>query len=255
MKGLNLIDSIHMRDKRNRWAINRYRSLLCLGVCQPQKQQLCTWIPGLFYAGGTWPFMGFFFTLFFKVSLHTIGFRCLDRCGFWLKPLFFSDVALPWWVIAVHHWHQCCADFVDPDLWLGRHLPAVAQSAYIVSTLSWLLAGLLQPCCLPILFYLNFFDSYFYPSVFCLFLRYCCQIPAVCAITFGTAVFCYPLPKQQIPDGFCLFSKDLTNRFVTLHCRCDPQWQCPVPDFSTMPAPAFISGKDSVFNTALACSK
>lgn len=100
MKGLNLIDSIHMRDKRERVGPLIVTGLFYVWVFVNLKNN--SFVPeylAYFMLGGTLAlFMGFFFTLFFKVSLHTIGLGALTAAFFLVKNHYsFADVALPWW--------------------------------------------------------------------------------------------------------------------------------------------------------------
>jgi hypothetical protein len=155
MKGLNLIDSIHMRDKRERVGPLIVTSLFYVWVFINLKNN--SFVPEYltyFMLGGTLSlFLGFFFTLFFKVSLHTIGLGALTTAFFLVKNHYsFNDVTLPWFshstlildtnmvlilLLLISGWVASCRLFLKAhtlfQLYLGYGLGVVAMiSAYII---------------------------------------------------------------------------------------------------------------------------
>ncbi|MBK8701621.1 MAG: hypothetical protein IPN29_19540 [Saprospiraceae bacterium] len=79
MKGLKLIDSIQMRDKKERVGPLIVTSLFYIWVfLNFKRNSLVPEYITYFMLGATLSlFICFFFTLFFKVSLHTVGFGSL----------------------------------------------------------------------------------------------------------------------------------------------------------------------------------
>ncbi|MBK7008600.1 MAG: hypothetical protein IPH94_02505 [Saprospiraceae bacterium] len=99
MKGLKLIDSIQMRDKKERVGPLIVTGLFYIWVFLNLKNNsLVPEYMSFFMLGASIAlFFGFFFTLFLKVSLHTIGMGALTTAFFLMKNRYaFEDVVLPW---------------------------------------------------------------------------------------------------------------------------------------------------------------
>lgn len=99
MKGLNLIDSIQMREKKERVGPLIVTALFYIWIfINLKNNSLAPEYLTFFMLGGTLSlFFAFFFTLFFKISLHTLGLGALTMSFYLIKTKYaFYDAILPW---------------------------------------------------------------------------------------------------------------------------------------------------------------